>query len=793
MFLDGVLPLIFLRTSEDTRYTGLRRPRLATLFYTRFLHTQSDTDRDRAELLLQEALDREEGPMYDLRNSLATVLESKGTPAAIGQAVEMRSELEPPDSLERRYLHELDLTNSRIRLAMLERRKQVGDEEPLPAPRHYPLHGLETVQYELACSLTNLANRNIDLNRWDIALQFTVRSVELFELLRRSFVWDDKYRRGLALARNTYSNILANDGQHKLALEVMEQAVEGWPEYSDASLSLLLYSNLFLRHATLGNEQEVREAMAKVTALGDSSLQGNDDLKPELARCLLRLSAACTRLGLHDNAASNSLKGIAILRELVRENDASTKQGLAQALVDHSAYIFSLGRPKDALEYVEEALQIYQGAVRAGQAKVKPGLAMAFYHAAVYHRELGQYEEAFKNDDGGLKIWRDLARDDNTTEFKPYLSSSLSNIAIDLLKLKRQEEALDRSQEALKIQRGLVEADPAKFTPGLVHLLNSNADLFDELGRHESALEHNEEALKIQRDIVKENDDDTNGSPIGPKFTLAYLLNSTASDLRKLGRIDEALTHDTEAVKTCRDLALHNRTVFDSSLATSLQSAASDLQELEKYDEANDYLQEALSIWKTLADGDPAQFNAGYSLSLCFLADNLTLQGKHQEALPVAKYAVEFARSMDATQRDGRFKDDLAYSLSTLSVALWGVQSFGEACTASEESVKLCRELVASDRRAYRADLAEILRDYARPLSALGRHGEAEGAVREGCGLYEELVKERPEKYNRELVKTLEVLADVLEKNGRGEEAQKVRRDAGKFGKSRVDSAVVVE
>ena len=66
-----------------------RRPCLATIFYARFLHTSSEDDRTRAKALLQDEMElHQRGPIwYDLWNSLANVIEGRGTLHAVQEAM----------------------------------------------------------------------------------------------------------------------------------------------------------------------------------------------------------------------------------------------------------------------------------------------------------------------------------------------------------------------------------------------------------------------------------------------------------------------------------------------------------------------------------------------------------------------------------------------------------------------------------------------------------------------------------------------------------------------------------
>ena len=66
-----------------------------------------------------------------------------------------------------------------------------------------------------------------------------------------------------------------------------------------------------------------------------------------------------------------------------------------------------------------------------------------------------------------------------------------------LSELGRREDALEATQEAVEVYRGLAAARPDAFLPDLAMSLNNLGNRLSELGRREDALEATQEALDL--------------------------------------------------------------------------------------------------------------------------------------------------------------------------------------------------------------------------------------------------------------------------------------------------------
>jgi tetratricopeptide (TPR) repeat protein len=97
---------------------------------------------------------------------------------------------------------------------------------------------------------------------------------------------------------------------------------------------------------------------------------------------------------------------------------------------------------------------------------------------------------------------------------------------------------------------------------------------------------------------------------------------------------------------------------------------------------------------------------------------------------------------------------------------------------ATEEAVARYRELAEVNPGRYRPDLAQSLTSLGVRLSALGRLAEAQSASEEAVAMYRELAEVNPGRYRPDLAWSLGVLADSLDLLGRGGDASVARSEA---------------
>ena len=139
----------------------------------------------------------------------------------------------------------------------------------------------------------------------------------------------------------------------------------------------------------------------------------------------------------------------------------------------------------------------------------------------------------------------------------------LNNLSVALFALGRREEALQATQQAVRIYRQLAAADPQGSLPDLAMSLNKLGINLSELGRREEALQATQQAVIIYRQLAG-----ANSQAFLP--SLAASLNNLGKSFSALDRGKEALDATEEAVVIYRQLARSNPEAFLPNLARSL-------------------------------------------------------------------------------------------------------------------------------------------------------------------------------------------------------------------------------
>jgi Tetratricopeptide repeat len=97
---------------------------------------------------------------------------------------------------------------------------------------------------------------------------------------------------------------------------------------------------------------------------------------------------------------------------------------------------------------------------------------------------------------------------------------------------------------------------------------------------------------------------------------------------------------------------------------------------------------------------------------------------------------------------------------------------------SAREAVAMYRKLAQADPGRYRPDLARSLSNLGMRFSALGRLAEALPVTEEAVAMYRELAEADPGRYRPDLAASLGVLADSLDLLGRGDDGSAARSEA---------------
>ncbi len=227
---------------------------------------------------------------------------------------------------------------------------------------------------------------------------------------------------------------------------------------------------------------------------------------------------------------------------------------------------------------------------------------------SIFEEYRGKPVEALEASEEALKMMRGLAKE-NPARYRPDLALGLNNLSVKYSNLGRHDEALEAIDEAVEIRRALAEENPARYRSDLSNSLNNLSVMYSNLGRHDEALKANEEAVEIRRALAEEN-------PARYRPDLSDSLNNLSIRFSNLGRHEEALEAIEEALNMYRALAEENPARHRPDLAQSLNNLSIRFSNLGRYDEALEAIEEAIRIRRALADENPVRFNADLGASL---------------------------------------------------------------------------------------------------------------------------------------------------------------------------------
>ncbi|WP_413203685.1 tetratricopeptide repeat protein [Rhodospirillum sp. A1_3_36] len=217
--------------------------------------------------------------------------------------------------------------------------------------------------------------------------------------------------------------------------------------------------------------------------------------------------------------------------------------------------------------------------------------------------------------------------------------------------------------------------------------------------------------------------------------------------------------------------------ILDDDRAGLLNNLANFLSALGRREEAVVVAREAVDLYRTLAAARPDAFTPYLAGSLNTLANSLSDLGRQEEAVEAARKAVDLYRTLAAARPDA-FTPYLAGSLNNLANRLSDLGRREEALQVAREAVALYRTLAAARPDAFMPNLAMSLNNLANRLSDLGRREEALQVAREAVEIRRTLAATRPDAFTPDLAKSLNNLANFLSALGRREEALEIAREA---------------
>ncbi|MFF8310385.1 tetratricopeptide repeat protein [Streptomyces lydicus] len=323
---------------------------------------------------------------------------------------------------------------------------------------------------------------------------------------------------------------------------------------------------------------------------------------------------------------------------------------------------------------------------RSGSAEELHQLGRSLNAVAVRLRDLGRTHEALEASEKAVVLYRGLARTDPGAHLH-HLAMCLHTLSIGLGATERPREALSAIEEAVRIRRGLLSSRPEFHQPYLARELNILSNMREGVGKEDEALQASEEAVRIYRSL-------------DPAALEAHLplwgssLHNLAVRWSHRGQGEKALKASAEAVSLRRRLAADRPDAHLADLAASLANHAGFLTEAGRTVEALPVAAEAADILRPLA-GARSEVNGSALVDVLLgQIERLGDLGRVEDALAAAEDVVRTCREPTEARPDP-CRSDLALGLHYLGCCLRAAGRGAEAVQTEEECRQLLRELSA--------------------------------------------------------------------------------------------------
>ena len=427
-----------------------------------------------------------------------------------------------------------------------------------------------------------------------------------------------------------------------------------------------------------------------------------------------------------------------------------------------------LGALEHALPSLTTELRTFAYLVTKAALQVLPAKDLAnrsrlLNHLANRLSDIGQSHAALQPAQEAVNLNRALV-ERNRDAFLPALAGSLSNLSIRLGQLgHRDDEALEPAKEAVSLHRELEERNRDFFVPALATALNNLALRLHEVGQIDEALQASQETVKLRRELVEKN-------RIAFLPDLGSSLNNLSIMLSNFGQRGAALEPAREAADLYRELVGKNRDAFLPALGKSLNNLAVRLGDLGQRDTALQSTQEAVHIQRELVEKYRDAFLPDLAGSLTNLTNRLGDLGQHDAALQTSQEAVVLYRELAKKNRIAVLPD-LAASLNNLANSHSNLEQRDAALQPAQEAVSLFRELAGENREAFLPGLAGSLTNLALNFRALRQGDAALQPAQEAVSFNRELVKKNREAFLPSVANSLNNLTLTLKMLGQSDMA----------------------
>ncbi|GLW27250.1 hypothetical protein Areg01_01910 [Actinoplanes regularis] len=314
-------------------------------------------------------------------------------------------------------------------------------------------------------------------------------------------------------------------------------------------------------------------------------------------------------------------EGLAAAREALADDIVQPDAVLAWVLVTLANALAQAGEPEEALAQSERAVGMWRVLAAGADRKSLFQFGQALNNHANRLYAAGRWADAIEFSAESVALFRRLAEN-----LPDKLGTALTNYAIVLSRMGREEEALAAAAEAASLD-GLSPA-------GRAAALRAYGGRLAILGRMTEAVAATTDAVGWYRQMLEQDRD-----------AFRAVFAEAVSDLG--GQIEdpaEALPHLLEAVALRRELLRVNRAVALPGLAQSLAVLAWRLDELDRFDEAIDATAEALVLIREAAAANRAGTVVKFSFILRDHVARLENAGRLDEARALVAETVEVSR-----------------------------------------------------------------------------------------------------------------------------------------------------
>jgi len=604
--------------------------------------------------------------------------------------------------------------------------------------------------------------------RYDLAVTLREASIAAKEILlaryrSSEFPPDEEERSAITALAHNLGWDLGKAGRWSEGLTLLEEALAEY-RAKDAPVevaSCLL--NVSILRTWSGQREAALQDAEEAVALRRRLVDGTEG-EVELANALSNLCACLSDLDRSPEALATSEEAVALFRR--HRLDVYQKHEYANALAVLGNQLNDAERYEEALPVLEEAVGLRRELVAEQRTAFEADLALALDNLASVLANLHDHDGARQRVDEATDIYRALAAE--RSSFDAQLAWTLFRSGFEAGR-HPTEEAVHRIGEATRLYRKLEVERPAVYGPLLARSLDTLSDHLQTLGRPREALEASDEAVRLLNGFVDEGRSD-----LERDLAWAWMRRSQASeDLGDFTTALEDARHAVELLRGRRPESSHGR--WDRAAASDVLGAR--LHRAGCFEEAEETARESLALFRRLEAAHPGAFQEEVATTLGNLSGHLAAQGRLEEAVTSVKDAVEIFREL-AEERPERFQAPLAGALGNLGLHLFRAGRSEEALSPARESSELYRSLERDDP-ALSPSLAESLHNLGTILDAAG------GDPDEVLALFEEAVTHRrglaegfPGAFDVDLARSLVNLGKTLVARGRHSEAEPCGREA---------------